>query len=397
MFTTSSIRRRSRAAACRRSSCTTIDGPFASTACRVVPVPSVHGARPILGFRFGALRLSDRLQRDSRRVVAAARRRRRAGPRRAAPSRRIRRTSPWPKPLAAVDAHRRRGRPISRTSATTCRTPRPTRRCRPVSSSPTTGWSSTSRLVPGRWYGAAADVEVIHFPDDPRPPRWASPVLALGNFDGLHRGHRRSSSASTAAPPSAAARRVVLTFDPHPPRVLRPDKAPPLLMTKAQKLEALDARRHPGRGGRPLHARDVAVGAGDVRPHRAGRLAARRRSVGRRRFPVRPRAQRQLHAAALARRAVRLPRREDRSGPLQGLRRLEHAHPPAGQRRPRRRGRRAARPPLRDRRHGRARARNAAASWAFRPPTSRPTNELVPPHGVYATTLDHRRHRACRA
>jgi len=30
-----------------------------------------------------------------------------------------------------------------------------------------------------------------------------------------------------------------MTFDPHPPRVVRPDKAPPLLMTKAQKLEAI--------------------------------------------------------------------------------------------------------------------------------------------------------------
>ncbi|MEZ5284531.1 MAG: riboflavin biosynthesis protein RibF [Vicinamibacterales bacterium] len=33
---------------------------------------------------------------------------------------------------------------------------------------------------------------------------------------------------------------VVLTFDPHPPRVLRPDKAPPLLMTPTQKIEALE-------------------------------------------------------------------------------------------------------------------------------------------------------------
>jgi riboflavin kinase/FMN adenylyltransferase len=30
-----------------------------------------------------------------------------------------------------------------------------------------------------------------------------------------------------------------MTFDPHPPRVVRPDKAPPLLMTKTQRLEAL--------------------------------------------------------------------------------------------------------------------------------------------------------------
>jgi riboflavin kinase/FMN adenylyltransferase len=33
---------------------------------------------------------------------------------------------------------------------------------------------------------------------------------------------------------------MAMTFDPHPPRVVRPDKAPPLLMTKAQKLDALD-------------------------------------------------------------------------------------------------------------------------------------------------------------
>jgi riboflavin kinase/FMN adenylyltransferase len=33
---------------------------------------------------------------------------------------------------------------------------------------------------------------------------------------------------------------VVMTFDPHPPRVVRPDKAPPLLMTKAQKLDAFE-------------------------------------------------------------------------------------------------------------------------------------------------------------
>jgi len=32
---------------------------------------------------------------------------------------------------------------------------------------------------------------------------------------------------------------MAMTFDPHPPRVVRPDKAPPLLMTKSQRLEAL--------------------------------------------------------------------------------------------------------------------------------------------------------------
>jgi riboflavin kinase/FMN adenylyltransferase len=32
---------------------------------------------------------------------------------------------------------------------------------------------------------------------------------------------------------------MAMTFDPHPPRVVRPDKAPPLLMTKRQRLDAL--------------------------------------------------------------------------------------------------------------------------------------------------------------
>src|SRR6187399_429873 len=82
-------------------------------------------------------------------------------------------------------------------------------------------------------------MEVIHFPEDPRPPTWRSPVLALGNFDGLHRGHIKIIERIQRGATERAGMSVVLTFDPHPPRILRPDKAPPLLMTKAQKLEAL--------------------------------------------------------------------------------------------------------------------------------------------------------------
>jgi riboflavin kinase / FMN adenylyltransferase len=82
-------------------------------------------------------------------------------------------------------------------------------------------------------------MDVIHFPDDPRPPRWLHPVLALGNFDGVHRGHRKILDRVSRVAGERGATAVVMTFDPHPPRVVRPDKAPALLMTKAQKLEAI--------------------------------------------------------------------------------------------------------------------------------------------------------------
>ncbi len=83
-------------------------------------------------------------------------------------------------------------------------------------------------------------MDVIHFPDDPRPGRWQHPVLALGNFDGLHRGHMKIIERLRRVASERAATAVVMTFDPHPPRIVRPDKAPPLLMTKAQRLAALE-------------------------------------------------------------------------------------------------------------------------------------------------------------
>jgi riboflavin kinase/FMN adenylyltransferase len=78
----------------------------------------------------------------------------------------------------------------------------------------------------------------VHYPDDPSP-KWNQPVLALGNFDGLHRGHMKIIDRVRRRAGERAGTPAAMTFDPHPPRVLRPDKAPPLLMTKAQKLEAL--------------------------------------------------------------------------------------------------------------------------------------------------------------
>ena len=79
---------------------------------------------------------------------------------------------------------------------------------------------------------------IAHFPEDP-PPRWHSPVLALGNFDGLHRGHAKIIDRVRRRAGERGGTPAAMTFDPHPPRVVRPDKAPPLLKTTEQRLEAL--------------------------------------------------------------------------------------------------------------------------------------------------------------
>lgn len=82
-------------------------------------------------------------------------------------------------------------------------------------------------------------MQVVYFPDTPRP-RWSHPVVALGNFDGLHRGHQRLIDEVRRQARERHGVSVAMVFDPHPPKVLRPDKAPPLLMTLAQKIEAFE-------------------------------------------------------------------------------------------------------------------------------------------------------------
>jgi riboflavin kinase/FMN adenylyltransferase len=67
------------------------------------------------------------------------------------------------------------------------------------------------------------------------------PVLTIGNFDGVHLGHRAIMETIIERARIQNGQAVVLTFDPHPRKVLQPDSPPQLLTTIEQKLEALEA------------------------------------------------------------------------------------------------------------------------------------------------------------
>lgn len=84
-----------------------------------------------------------------------------------------------------------------------------------------------------------AAFEIAEFPDERVPASWRLPVVAIGNFDGLHRGHLKIIERVCRQARERHATSLVLTFDPHPPRVVRPEKAPPLLMTLGQKADAI--------------------------------------------------------------------------------------------------------------------------------------------------------------
>jgi riboflavin kinase / FMN adenylyltransferase len=71
------------------------------------------------------------------------------------------------------------------------------------------------------------------------PARFGPSVAAVGNFDGVHLGHREILSAVAADARMLNARGVAVTFDPHPEQVLRPARAPKLITPLAERLRLL--------------------------------------------------------------------------------------------------------------------------------------------------------------
>ncbi len=71
-------------------------------------------------------------------------------------------------------------------------------------------------------------------------PDLAGGVLSIGNFDGVHLGHRLILDRGVELAAGTAGPLVVMTFSPHPLAVLRPDRAPPTLTPLEEKLAQLE-------------------------------------------------------------------------------------------------------------------------------------------------------------
>ena len=70
--------------------------------------------------------------------------------------------------------------------------------------------------------------------------RFTRPVLTIGNFDGVHRGHQAILSQVIDRAAALEGESVLYTFEPHPRRVLQPGAALRLLETFDQRMESLE-------------------------------------------------------------------------------------------------------------------------------------------------------------
>ena len=72
------------------------------------------------------------------------------------------------------------------------------------------------------------------------PAQFGPTVVSVGNFDGVHRAHQAVVQRMAERAHAIGGKAVVLTFDPHPMRILRPDSAPKLLSPLPVKLKLLE-------------------------------------------------------------------------------------------------------------------------------------------------------------
>ena len=72
-------------------------------------------------------------------------------------------------------------------------------------------------------------------------PRLDRPLVTLGNFDGVHRGHESVIRQVLERSRRSSRPALLVTFHPHPLKVVRPESAPPLLQTHEEKMARIEA------------------------------------------------------------------------------------------------------------------------------------------------------------
>ncbi|MBE9531525.1 MAG: bifunctional riboflavin kinase/FAD synthetase [Proteobacteria bacterium] len=76
---------------------------------------------------------------------------------------------------------------------------------------------------------------------DIKKTRFKDTILTLGNFDGLHLGHIKILKLVNKRAKDFKAKSVVYTFDPHPLKVVAPEKSPPLMLTVKDKARLVES------------------------------------------------------------------------------------------------------------------------------------------------------------
>ncbi len=89
---------------------------------------------------------------------------------------------------------------------------------------------ATTVVAVDRWHGL-----------DDIPADLGRTVVTLGNFDGVHRGHREVLTRVVREAVARDATSVAVTFEPHPVAVLYPERAPAAVMSLEQRLDALES------------------------------------------------------------------------------------------------------------------------------------------------------------
>lgn len=81
-------------------------------------------------------------------------------------------------------------------------------------------------------------MEIIRDPKD-IPSRPRSPILTVGNFDGVHLGHQTIFHRVAERADAVDGTSIAFTFEPHPLKILDPGRCPPRLTTANQKLDLI--------------------------------------------------------------------------------------------------------------------------------------------------------------